>query len=911
MSNKRLIPMIGHRGHAFYRIIRAIVLVIFVFASPFLSAPTPSFAQNTSEAVPSAQLSTVTISHGPEVKAIERNVDLRNLPTQPTASGIKVIPRPLKSGFPGPKKPVSPSAGPSISAPQPSQSLNMPAPIVSFKGLDSTNLVQGVVPPDPVGDVGPNYYVQAVNVSFGIFNKSGTRLAASTFDALWSGAGIGAPCNNNNSGDVTVVYDPMADRWILGDFAFTGAGTTPPFYECIAVSKTNNPVTGGWWLFPVRADDASHPWFNDYPKMGIWPDGLYMTANMFSGAGVFQEVRVWAFNRADLESGASLHSVIVDLGSTTYFSMLPSNLRGALPPAGRENLMVSKSQTAYAFDVFKFHVDYSGSGSTFTGPTPVSQSSYGTIANTVPTPGNSLDSLADRLMMQAQYRNIGGVKSLWVNHTVQTPSSGPVGIQWAQINVTGGTISTTPVQQQIYGNLGSDGVGRWLGSLAVDDYGDMALGYSAASASVNPDIRYNGRLATDPQNTLPQGETTMLAGVTRATQTGNCGGTCIRWGDYSGMSLDPDGCTFWYTNEYYETNGLNWQTRIGSFKFPSCTSFSLKKSANTASYDHVGQIISYTYVITNGTASTLAGPFSVSDDKLGVINPCGTGPLSPGAHTGCSAPHQITQADLDAGSITNNAIASTMNLSSTLTTPSSSVTVTATQNPALLLAKGASSPTYDYVGQVITYTFTITNAGNVTLLGPFSLSDNKLGTVNSCGSGPVAPNAHTTCKAAHSITQADLDNGSLNNTATASTTYKSALVTSPPANATVTAVQNPHLSLTRHTNVNLFVHVGDVITYTFAATNDGNVTLNTVSISDTLVASLNCTPGQPATLAPGGQLSCTGNYTVKQTDLNSGSISDTANVTGSGPQSQPVSAQVNGSINAATLKILLPVVLKN
>src|SRR4029079_19351343 len=133
-----------------------------------------------------------------------------------------------------------------------------------------------------------------------------------------------------------------------------------------------------------------------------------------------------------------------------------------------------------------------------------------------------------------QYRNIGGTESLWVNHTVRTgTSTAPTGIQWSQINVTGSTIVSPPVQQQIYGNLAADGVHRWMGSLAVDKDGNMALGYSASSASVSPDIRYNGRLATDPLNTLPQGENTMLTGVVRGNQTGSCGGTCIRWGDYT------------------------------------------------------------------------------------------------------------------------------------------------------------------------------------------------------------------------------------------------------------------------------------------------------------------------------------------------------------------------------------------
>ncbi len=436
----------------------------------------------------------------------------------------------------------------------------------SFLGLDFATWGAGW-PPDTNGDVGPAHYIQAVNTSIGIFRKTdGVRLAAFTFNSLWSGTGTA--CDDNNQGDPTVIYDPIGDHWFVADFAFTGSGSKPPYYECIAVSRTGDPVNGGWWFYAVRADDASHPWFPDYPKMGIWPDGLYMTANMFQGASTYREVRGWAFNRTDLESGAPLRSVVVDTNTATYFSLLPSNMRTAsgAPPAGRPNLFVSESQSVYGLEIFKFHADYSGSGSTFTGPTNVSHATYAVAAATVPSPGSSLDTLAERLMNQAQYTNIDGVESLWVNHTVHCcgTSTGPAGIHWLQLDVTGGTIGT-PVQQQIYPGA-SDGLHRWMGSLAVDQKGDMALGYSVSSKTLNPDIRYAGRFATDPTGTLPQTETTMLPGITRGTQT-----TYTRWGDYSAMTLDPNGCDFWYTTEYYSATGTNWQTRIGSFRLnPNC-----------------------------------------------------------------------------------------------------------------------------------------------------------------------------------------------------------------------------------------------------------------------------------------------------------------------------------------------------
>ncbi len=514
----------------------------------------------------------VEIKHGAQVAPASFDGDVRNLPFVRSSPAPPELEQPgAELGTLAPKVPLAGAIAPAgVSAP----SAPMPNPTVSFNGLDKATFGAGF-PPDTVGDVGPNHFVQAVNTSIGIYSKAGTQLAAFTFNSLWSTAGTGTPCDTTNRGDPTVVYDPQGGRWIVADFAFSGDGTAPPFFECIAVSKTSDPVAGGWFLYAFRTDDAAHPFFADYPKMGIWPDGLYMTANMFDSSLNFAEVRVWAFNRTDLESGGPVRNVVIDLGSPDFFSLMPSNMRTAtgIPPAGRENLLVSESNSLFAFEVWKFHVDYSGAGSTFTGsPINVSQSMYTVAPSTVPTPANSLDTLLERMMMQAQYTNLVGVESLWVNHTVRCCGSGtPTGIQWSQIDVTGGTVVTTPVQQQLYPSA-SDAVNRWMGSLAVDQNGDMALGYSAANATTNPDIRYAGRLAGDTLGTLPQTETTMLNGVTLGSQSGNCGGhKCTRWGDYSAMSLDPDGCRFWYTQEYYGTTGLNWLTRIGSFRFPSCT----------------------------------------------------------------------------------------------------------------------------------------------------------------------------------------------------------------------------------------------------------------------------------------------------------------------------------------------------
>ena len=345
---------------------------------------------------------------------------------------------------------------------------------------------------------------------------------------------------------------------------------------------------------------------------------------------------------------------------------------------------------------------------------------------------------------------------------------------------------------------------------------------------------------------------------------------------------------------------------INAVQSPALT---LTKGASSATYDHVGQIITYTFTIQNTGNVTLAGPFSVSDSKLGAIGPCGSGPLAPAATTSCTKDYTIVQADLDAGSITNTATATTTYGVTPVTSAPASKTINAVQSPALALTKGTNSATYDHVGQVIIYTFTIQNTGNVTLAGPFSVSDSKLGTISSCGSGPLAPTATTSCTVNYTIVLADLDAGSITNTATATTTFGQTPITSQAASKTINAVQNPHLTLTKQAVETNFIQVGNVIHYTLTATNDGNVTLTAVFISDPLLPTLVCAPTQPASLAPGQTLVCQGSYTVTANDVITGKVNNTAHAAGTGPAAQAVSANASLSI-PRNFRIWIPLVTK-
>jgi hypothetical protein len=454
-----------------------------------------------------------------------------------------------------------------------------PATVANFAGLDFNTYGNGH-PPDTVGDVGPNHYIQSINSSVGIYDKSGNLQAAFGFNTFMSNGNFGNLCDTNNFGDPVVLYDTFEDRWILTDFAFTldGAGNvTSNSYQCFAVSKTGDPVSGGWnYYYTVDTD-----YLGDYPKFGVWTDGIYWTASMFgkSAGGTFANPRVRVMNKAQMYAGAPSVQVVTFDAPADDFTILPSNarLQTGTPPPGTPNFFLATWKFLNAITVYKFHVDWDRTSlSTFTGPdTPLSATSWpnASVANAPSFGGNALDTLGIRAMMQNQYTNIGGVESLWATHTVRRANTtGFAAPRWYQVDVTGGTVAPNLIQAATWDPDGANVLYRFIPSLAVNRAGDMAIGYSTSSSTTKPAIKYAGRLASDAVNTFSQGEQVLIQGA--GTQTGNCGGTCSRWGDYSSMSLDPDGCTFWFTSMYYAADGLNHQTRIGSFAFPSCTATS-------------------------------------------------------------------------------------------------------------------------------------------------------------------------------------------------------------------------------------------------------------------------------------------------------------------------------------------------
>jgi hypothetical protein len=560
---------------------------------------------------------TAKSSEMPKVVPASFDGDVRRLPPVPATfepGERREMPEP-----PDQKPAVGPHPRRAAAIPAPLAA--MPATVMDFDGLGEITQVLGgsvgaIYPPDPNGDVGPNHFVEAVNEAYAIFAKNGAFLAAFTQNSLWSGSGS-TPCNGHARGDAVVLHDGVHDRWILTNLAYPDSFSTP-FYECIAVSKTADPLRGGWWLYPVQVDTggAGQPpvnGYNDYPRFGVWTDCLLMAANEYQAPSFSYIGQLFAsFSLADMEAGLPLTSSIGLLStSNDPFGMVPANLLGTTAPPGEPRWFVSQSKTGFAWEVRPFTpgANCGGTG-TLGSPVNVLQTSYTTPVGTVPQgyPYPNLDTLGDRVMQKVQYRDVGGGESLWVTHSTMSATS-IVQPQWAQIDVTGGIVGVLPVQQQIYAP--DTTTHRWMGSLAVDAAGNMALGYSKMTYN-GPTIAYAGRLAADPIDTLPQTETSLFSNlVITYDQPSN------RWGDYTSMSVDPlDDCTFWYVNEY-QSYGVGWQTHVGAFRFPSCT-----PSATTpdlvVTISHNGALLrgqngaTYTLVVTNVGTGPSAGLITVS-----------------------------------------------------------------------------------------------------------------------------------------------------------------------------------------------------------------------------------------------------------------------------------------------------------
>lgn len=479
--------------------------------------------------------------------------DLRDLPRAPgwqPGDPIKEIPRRHHHEAEITPPPVEPQIDPLLGVQARAEVRMLDPPILNFAGQGFS----GVNPPDTVGDVGLDRYVQMINGPgsslFTVYNKADGSVAAGPISLETLGSGDCA----FGLGDPVVLYDQLADRWFLSEFSDAANAL------CVYVSQTSDPISGGWFAYQFDT-----PGFPDYPKYGVWPDAYYAATNEASPA-------VYAFDRAQMLAGAPATAqrfTAPDLAAFPFQALLPADADGAAPPpAGAPNpFMRHRDDEANNppgtagqdfLEIWEFHVDWTTpANSTFTGPTNIAIAEIDSHVCgfssffCFPQPsGPTLDPLREVLMHRLQYRNFGTHQALVGNLVTDVDGTDHGGIRWFELRKTGGGWS---VHQE--GTFAPDAHHRWMGSAAMDGSGNLAVGYSVSSTTLFPSIRFAARQAGDPLGTL-QGEVSVIAGT--ASNSSN------RWGDYSSLNVDPvDDRTFWLTNMYSPAS--TWATRIATF----------------------------------------------------------------------------------------------------------------------------------------------------------------------------------------------------------------------------------------------------------------------------------------------------------------------------------------------------------
>ncbi len=452
---------------------------------------------------------------------------------------------------------------------------------LSFEGLGNTDFlscpsVQGgaFAPPDTNAAVGDTQVVEWVNICYAVFDKATGTVVAGPFAGNHFWAGFGGPCETANDGDPIIQWDKSNHRWLASQNVFS-----PPYMTCIAISQTAD-ATGSYFRYAFP-----QPGFPDYPKWGLTRSVYYQTQNDFGNDDGYEGVNVCAYDAKSMLKGSSKATqvCILDSSEGTLFddSMLPADDDSDSGPTKSEVLLGSIDNflpgDTHVYE-YVFTVNFGNPAKStlagVDGSMPISVPAFNLAlcvrgafltTNCVPQPdtGTRLDTLGDRLMYRLAHLNEHGTQHFLVTHSVNSTTA--VAARWYEFRAQG--LGTTNLSLYQSGQTPDDSEYRWMGSVAMDQTGDIAIGYSRSSAASGdyPSIYYAGQTAGAPLGTT-EAEALIKQGTGSQPDTGS------RWGDYSSMALDGnDSCTFWYTNEYYPaTVRFSWATWLASLKFPNC-----------------------------------------------------------------------------------------------------------------------------------------------------------------------------------------------------------------------------------------------------------------------------------------------------------------------------------------------------
>ena len=595
MKTLRLISR--NRAFTHLRILTAVLLVLTAVALVFLAVSPPASAQPTARPHPLTPTfsKAVAFDVSPALRSLPRVARLRMYPPNTV---LEV--RPERRGSEGREahrvKPYSADGVLQMFNRTPT----IPAPLLTFEGLanqDNFNIFGfRINPGDPNGEVGPNNFVEMINLVFAVYDKAG-NLVAGPIDtgSLWTDFAI--PDCTDPSGDPVVLYDQFMDRWLLSQFTTSGLNDpTKPFWNCVAISTSGDP-TGTYYRYAFETTSDGIFYFPDYPKYGNWTDSYVLTTREF-GPTIEYGIGVYALEKNKMVNGdpnARSVKFFIDGNDPTLLplvgdGLLPADPDGkqkpktdtAIPIIGtQDDDAANYGATFDALNIWDLFIKWKSTPTASLElniqlPTAPFDSIFPcapTSRDCLPQPGivdpaQYLDILSyrQRPTFRLAYRNFKTYESLVTNQSVEA-TPGVAGARWYEIRRDGNGAYSI-YQQGTYDP--GDGVHRWMGSIAMDKKGNMALGYSVVNGTtVFPGIRYTGRLAGDPLGQMTLGEGTIINGSGVQTNTNS------RWGDYTDMTVDPtDDCTFWYVNEYYQTTepppDRKWQTRIASFKLPGC-----------------------------------------------------------------------------------------------------------------------------------------------------------------------------------------------------------------------------------------------------------------------------------------------------------------------------------------------------
>ncbi len=552
------------------------------------------------------------------------NIDLRGIQNSPqwqAGESVKDMPRRrFNPNYVQPGAPKFPVLSP-LDKLAPMQKAASASPAENARVVEQTfdgSGFTGVNPPDPTGDVGLNYYIQSINGSSGsiftVYDKTTGALVSGPTNMETLGSGNCA----SGAGDPIVLFDEMADRWVLSEFSSSGNNL------CVYVSQTSDPITGGWYAYAFAS-----PTFPDYPKYGVGVDAYYVGTNETTST-------VYALDRIAMLAGNSAGMVRLTAANLAGFGfqmIQPVDHDGTTDmPAGTPGYFLrhrddevhnssSNNPNEDYIELWQFDADFvNTANSSFTkiADFPIAEfdsslcgltsfSCFGQSGS-----NSDLDPLREVVMFRAQYRNFGSYETIVGNFVTDVNGNDQGGIRWFELRRSG---ANWALEQE--GTYSPDSKNRWMGSIAMDKDGNMALAYSWGSNTDFPGLRYTGRLATDSNGTMNQPETILVNGTDGVSSN--------RWGDYSHLALDPvDGCTFWYTNEYGKSSG-QWGTHISSFKFDSCGGTGGGNVSPTASFtdsctdlacsfdgsassDSDGSIASYSWTFGDGNTATSATP---------------------------------------------------------------------------------------------------------------------------------------------------------------------------------------------------------------------------------------------------------------------------------------------------------------